>query len=60
MTIHDAASHTMAWLRSALAVPAVPLGVDAYGQSGTVSDLYRLHGLAPGAIVAAALAALAR
>jgi pyruvate dehydrogenase E1 component len=59
VTVHDAASHTMAWLGSALGVPAVPLGVDAFGQSGTVSDLYELHGLAPGAIVNAALAALA-
>ena len=59
VTIHDAASHTMAWLGSALGVHAVPLGVDAYGQSGTVRDLYQIHGLAPGAIVNAALAALA-
>jgi pyruvate dehydrogenase E1 component len=59
VTIHDAASHTMAWLGSALGVPAVPLGVDAFGQSGSVRDLYELHGLVPGAIVNAALAALA-
>jgi pyruvate dehydrogenase E1 component len=59
VTIHDAASHTMAWLGSALGVPALPLGVDAYGQSGGVRELYELHGLAPGAIVNAALAALA-
>ena len=49
----------MAWLGSALGVPAVPVGVDAYGQSGSVADLYGLHGLAPGSIVNAALAALA-
>ncbi|MGZ4640441.1 MAG: transketolase-like TK C-terminal-containing protein, partial [Actinomycetes bacterium] len=40
VTVHDAASHAMAWLGSALGVPAVPLGVDAFGQSGTVRDLY--------------------
>jgi pyruvate dehydrogenase E1 component len=59
VTVHDAASHTMAWLGSALGVPAVPLGVDAFGQSGSVRELYELHDLVPGAIVNAALAALA-
>jgi pyruvate dehydrogenase E1 component len=59
VTVHDAASHTMAWLGSALGTSTVPLGVDAYGQSGTVRDLYQLHDLDPGAIANAALAALA-
>jgi len=58
VTVHDAASHTMAWLGSALGVPCVPLGVDEFGQSGTVSELYELHDLLPGSIVNAALAAL--
>jgi pyruvate dehydrogenase E1 component len=58
VTVHDASSHAMAWLGSALGVPAVPLGVDAFGQSGTVQDLYRAHDLVPGAIVNAAMAAL--
>jgi pyruvate dehydrogenase E1 component len=58
VTVHDAASHAMAWLGSALGVPAVPLGVDGFGQSGTVRDLYDLHDLLPGSIVNAALAAL--
>ena len=56
--MHDAASHAMAWLGSALGVHAVPLGVDAFGQSGSVHDLYELHDLLPGSIVNAALAAL--
>jgi pyruvate dehydrogenase E1 component len=59
VTVHDAASHAMAWIGSALGVPCVPLGVDSFGQSGTVADLYELHDLVPGAIVNAALAALA-
>ncbi|GIF51522.1 pyruvate dehydrogenase E1 component [Asanoa ferruginea] len=59
VTVHDAASHTMAWLGSALGVPAVPLGVDGFGQSGSVADLYALHDLEPGAIVNAALSAMA-
>jgi pyruvate dehydrogenase E1 component len=58
VTVHDAASHTLSWLGSALGVPAVSLGVDAFGQSGTVSDLYRAHDLDAGSIVNAALAAL--
>ena len=58
VTVHDAASHAMAWLGSALGVSAVPLGVDTFGESGTVADLYRTHDLQSGAIVNAALAAL--
>jgi pyruvate dehydrogenase E1 component len=59
VTVHDAASHSMAWLGSALGVPSIPLGVDSFGQSGTVADLYGAHDLRPGSIVNAALAALA-
>ena len=58
VTVHDASSHTLSWLGSALGVPAVSLGVDGFGQSGAVSDLYRAHDLDPGSIVNAALAAL--
>lgn len=58
VTVHDAASHALAWLGSALGAPAVPLGVDAFGQSGTVADLYRAHDLDSGSVVNAALAAL--
>ncbi|MGC4747214.1 transketolase-like TK C-terminal-containing protein [Micromonospora sp. DT201] len=59
VTVHDAASHAMAWLGSALGAPAVPLGVDEFGQSGSVTELYELHDLLPGSIVNAALAAIA-
>ena len=58
VTVHDASSHTLSWLGSALGVPAVSLGVDGFGQSGAVADLYRAHDLDPGSIVNAALAAL--
>ena len=58
VTVHDASSHAMAWLGSALGVPAVSLGVDGFGQSGTVADLYRAHDLDAGSIVNGALAAL--
>jgi len=51
VTVHDASSHALAWLASALGVPAVPLGVDAFGESGSVRELY---GLDPESIVGAA------
>lgn len=58
VTVHDGASHALAWLGSALGVNAVSLGVDSFGQSGTVPDLYQLFDLTPGSIVNAALGAL--
>jgi len=58
VTIHDGASHSLAWLGSAMGVTAVSLGVDSFGQSGTVPDLYQLFDLTPGSIVNAALGAL--
>jgi pyruvate dehydrogenase E1 component len=59
VTVHDAASHSMAWMGSALGVPCVPLGVDSFGHSGSISDLYAAHDLDSGSIVNAALAAIA-
>jgi len=59
VTVHDAASHAMSWFGSALGVPCVPLGVDGFGQSGSIPDLYAAHDLDSGSIVNAALAALA-
>ena len=58
VSVHDAASHAMAWLGSALGTVTVPLGVDEFGQSGSVAELYELHDLLPEPIVNAALAAL--
>lgn len=58
VTVHDAASHAMAWIGSALGVPAVPVGVDQFGQSGSIPELYELHDLDPGSIVNAALTAI--
>jgi pyruvate dehydrogenase E1 component len=59
VTVHDAASHAMSWLGSALGVACVPLGVDGFGQSGTIPALYAANDLDSGSIVNAALAALA-
>jgi pyruvate dehydrogenase E1 component len=60
VTVHDAASHAMAWLGSVAGAPVVPLGVDRFGQSGTIAELYDAFELSPGHLVTAALAALAR
>jgi pyruvate dehydrogenase E1 component len=58
VTVHDAASHALAWLGSAQGTVSVPLGVDQFGQSGSIHDLYGLHVLLPPSIVNAALAAV--
>lgn len=58
VTVQDAASHALAWIGSALGVATVPLGVDSFGQSGNVYDLYRANDLSSDAIVNAAIAAL--
>lgn len=58
VSIHDASSHALAWIGSALGMPQVALGVDEFGQSGTIDDLYRAHDLDTGSIVNGALAAL--
>lgn len=60
VTVHDAASHAMAWLGSVTGAAVVPLGVDAFGQSGRIDDLYAAFELSTGHVVTAALAALSR
>ncbi|MEM8905031.1 MAG: pyruvate dehydrogenase, partial [Actinomycetota bacterium] len=60
VTVHDAASHALSWLGSVVGQPVVPVGVDDFGQSGTVEDLYGLFGLLPDQIVNAALVAAER
>lgn len=43
ITLHDGASHALAWVGSIYGAPVVPLGVDTFGQSGTRADLYRQY-----------------
>jgi pyruvate dehydrogenase E1 component len=59
VTVHDAASHHLAWLGSVFGTRVVPVGVDEFGQSGSIADLYRTFDLLPEQIVNAALVALA-
>jgi len=58
VTVHDAASHALAWVGGCFGAPVTPLGFDVFGQSGTVDELYQYLGLRPDQIVTAALAAL--
>lgn len=60
VTVHDAASHHLAWLGGVFGAPVVPVGVDRFGQSGTIPDLYELFDLLPEQIVNAALVAVSR
>jgi pyruvate dehydrogenase E1 component len=59
VTVHDAASHHLAWLGSVFGQRVVPVGVDSFGQSGTIQDLYAAFDLLPGQIANAALVATA-
>lgn len=58
VTVHDAASHAMSWIGSVFGQRTVAVGVDAFGQSGTIDDLYGLFGLRAEQLVTAALVAL--
>ena len=55
ITVLDGHPHTLAFLATVNRVPAVHLGVTEFGQSGTVQDLYREHGVDADSIVRAAL-----
>jgi pyruvate dehydrogenase E1 component len=55
VTVCDAHPHTLAFLAAVNGVPAVSLGVDDFGQSGDVGDLYSHFGIDAEAILGAAL-----
>jgi pyruvate dehydrogenase E1 component len=55
VTVHDAASHALAWVGSVFGQRVHPVGVDAFGQSGSIADLYDLFHLLPEQVVNAAL-----
>ena len=58
VTVIDGASHSLAFLGAALGVRCVPLGVDTFGQTGSLPALYEAYDLSPAAIATAALVAL--
>ena len=59
VTAHDAASHALAWLGSVYGQRVVPVGVDDFGESGTIPELYERFGLQADQVVNSALVALA-
>ena len=59
VTVHDAASHNLAWIGSVFGTRLLPVGVDEFGQSGTIPDLYRSFDLTAEQITNAALVATA-
>jgi pyruvate dehydrogenase E1 component len=58
VTVIDGASHTLAWLGSALGVRSIALGVDRYGQTGSQPELYDFYDISSEAICTAVLAVL--
>jgi pyruvate dehydrogenase E1 component len=58
VSVHDAASHSLAWIGSALGVRQIALGVDRFGESGTIADLHEITGISTANIVNAALIAV--
>lgn len=51
VTVIDGHPATLAWLGSVWGHQTVPLGVEHFGQTGTIGDLYRHHGIDAAAIV---------
>jgi len=58
VTVHDAASHSLAWIGSALGTRQFALGVDRFGESGTIADLHEITGISAGSIINAAIIAI--
>jgi pyruvate dehydrogenase E1 component len=58
VTVLDGASHALSFIGAAYGAPVVPLGVDSFGQSGTVADLYAHEGIDAEHITEAALLGL--
>jgi pyruvate dehydrogenase complex dehydrogenase (E1) component len=54
VTVGDFHPATLSWLGAVAGNTIVPLGVDRFGQSGDIPDLYRAHGIDSDAILDAA------
>jgi pyruvate dehydrogenase E1 component len=55
VTVSTAHPAALAWLGAVHGHRVRPLGVEHFGQTGTIGDLYRHYGIDADAIVAAAL-----
>ncbi len=51
ITVIDGHPATLSWLGSVAGHQTIPLGVEHFGQTGTIGDLYRHHGIDAEAIV---------
>ena len=58
VSVIDGASHSLSFLGGVSGRRQVTLGVDVFGQSGSLADVYDHYELSPDAIAAAAVAAL--
>ena len=58
VSVIDGASHCLSFLGGAIGARQIALGVDQFGQCGSLAALYDHHELSPDAIAAAAIAAL--
>jgi len=47
VTVIDGHPATLAWLGAVIGHATVPLGVEHFGQTGTIADLYRHFALMP-------------
>ena len=54
VTVLDGHPATLSWLGAVAGQSVMPLGVESFGQSGDIADLYRVYGLDADAIVGAA------
>ena len=54
VTVLDGHPATLSWLGAVAGHSVMPLGVDSFGQSGDIGDLYRVYGLDADSIVGAA------
>ncbi len=54
VTVGDFHPATLSWLGAVRQNPVVPLGIDRFGQSGDIPDLYRAYGIDKEAILDAA------
>jgi len=54
ITVIDGPPATLAWLGSVAGHRTVPLGVEHFGQTGTIADLHSHYGIDADAITAAA------
>jgi pyruvate dehydrogenase E1 component len=58
VTVLDGHPHTLAFLATINQLPSISLGVTRFGQSGSLQDVYRYHGIDTDSIVCAALDAV--